>query len=52
MPRLDFEASVVAGLAGLRPGDVITYGEVAAEGVEVTAAGRVAGMARRRGGSS
>ncbi|MBU1228059.1 MAG: MGMT family protein [Actinobacteria bacterium] len=100
MPRLDFEASVVALLAGLRPGDVITYGEVAAEagypgaaravgnllrrtelpvpwwrvvaaggrlspygrseqarllaaeGVEVTAAGRVAGMAQHRGGRS
>jgi methylated-DNA-protein-cysteine methyltransferase-like protein len=30
-PTIDFEGAVAQVLAGLRPGDVVTYGEVAAE---------------------
>jgi len=46
-----FELDVAAVLDGLRPGDVITYGEVAAEACRPGAARAVGSMLRRSAGA-
>lgn len=48
--RTDFERSVAAVLDSLRPGDVVTYGEVAAEAGRPGAHRAVGSFLRRSGG--
>ncbi len=47
----DFELAVAAVLDGLGPGDVVSYGEVAAEAGRPGAARAVGSMLRRSGGA-
>lgn len=47
----DFEADVVAVLDALRPGDVVTYGEVATEAGHPGAARAVGALLARSGGA-
>ena len=46
----DFERAVATVLDALEPGDLVTYGEVAAEAVYPGAARAVGGVLRRSGG--